>query len=297
MLKVSKIINQSFKSLFRDEISRFEYNKHRSYARFVVERRVHVYLRSDAWMMRKIFEISDYALIRMVNRLFQTEYEDREYIRKEWRESEVISVCMTVGCANRYEFRMRRFGGCLQICAEDKGCLFQFEDAVEQSAVQIRDPHITCFGKNRKEVYCTTLEFIGHERIILPVYDITLNDHSAWKLEENGLILFLPFLFYCFAAETEFVEERQETLKSFVLRDIVGALHISMQKGNLTVFDVQRLKQCCRQMLWRTLPGERAMQDLEFQDLLLRALDADIDRLERYHRQEMKKARNICRER
>ena len=50
-------------------------------------------------------------------------------------------------------------------------------------------------------------------------------------------------------------------------------------------------------MLWRTLPGERAMQDLEFQDLLLRALDADIDRLERYHRQEMKKARNICRER
>lgn len=70
-----------------------------------------------------------------------------------------------------------------------------------------------------------------------------------------------------------------------------------MQKGNLTVFDVQRLKQCCRQMLWRTLPGERAMQDLEFQDLLLRALDADIDRLERYHRQEMKKARNICRER
>ena len=38
-------------------------------------------------------------------------------------------------------------------------------------------------------------------------------------------------------------------------------------------------------------------KDLEFQDLLLRALDADIDRLERYHRQEMKKARNICRER
>lgn len=256
-----------------------------------------MYLNSDAWMMKKIFEISDCALIRMVNHLFQTEYEDREYVRKEWKESEAISVCMTVGCANRYEFQLRRFGGCLQICAKDKGCLFQFEDAVGHSAVQIRDPQATYFGKNRKEAYCTTLEFAGHGQIILPIYDITLNDRSAWVLEENGLILFLPFLFYCFAAEAEWMEERQETLKSFVLRDIVGALHISMQKGNLTVFDVQRLKQCCRQMLWRTLPGERAMQDLEFQDLLLRALDADIDRLERYHRQEMKKARNICRER
>lgn len=255
---------------------------------------MHVYLSNDAWMMKKIFEISDYALIRMVNHLFQAEYEDEEYVRKEWRESEVVSVCVTVGCANRYEFRMRRFEGCLQICAEDRGCLFQFEDAVEHSAVQIRDPQITYFGKNRKGVYCTTLEFVEHGRIILPVYDITLNDCSAWKLEENGLILFLPFLFYCFEAEAKFMEDRKEILKSFVLRDIVGALHISMQKGDLTVFDVQRLKQCCRQMLWRILPGERAMQDLEFQELILNALDVDMDRLERYHQQEIRKARNIC---
>ena len=110
-----------------------------------------MYLNSDAWMMKKIFEISDCALIRMVNHLFQTEYEDREYVRKEWKESEAISVCMTVGCANRYEFQLRRFGGCLQICAKDKGCLFQFEDAVEHSAVQIRDPQATYFGKNRKK--------------------------------------------------------------------------------------------------------------------------------------------------
>ena len=92
------------------------------------------------------------------------------------------------------------------------------------------------------------------------------------------------------------MENRQETLKSFVLRDIVGALHISVQKSDLTIFDMERLKQCCRYMLWRTLSGESVMQDLEFQERILDALDADIERLERYHRQEIEKARNICTE-
>lgn len=254
-----------------------------------------MYLSNDAWALKKIFEISDYALVRMINHLFQTEYEEQEDVRKEWRRSEAgSSVCMTVGCSNRYEFQMRRFGGSLQIIAEDRGCLFHFEDAVEHSTVQIRDPQATYFGKNRREVYCTTLEFIEHGQIVLPIYEITLNDYSAWKLEENGLIPFLPFLCCCFAAEAEFMEDRQETLESFVLRDIVGALHISVQKGDLTIFDMERLKQCCRYMLWRTLSGESAMQDLGFQERILDALDADIERLERYHRQEIEKARNIC---
>lgn len=255
---------------------------------------MHVYLSDDAQMMRKIFESSDLALIRMVNHLFQTEYEDGEYVRKEWHGSEVICVCITIGCANRYEFQIRRLGRCLQISAEDKGCQFYFEDAAEHSAVQIQDPQMTCFGKNRKEAYCTTLEFIGHEQVILSAYEITVNDHSAWTLEESGLILFLPFLFYCFAAEAEFMEERRERLKAFVLRDIVGALYMSMRKGDLTVFDVQRLKQCCRSMLWRTQSREQSMQDLEFQVLLLEVLEADISYLERYHRQEMERVRNIC---
>ena len=253
-----------------------------------------MYVSSDAWMMRRIFGLSDHALIRMVNHLFQTEYDDGEYVRKEWRESETVSVSVMVGCANRYRFAMRRLGGCLQIHAEDLGCRLQLEDAVEHSAMQIREPQMSLFGKNKKETYCTTLEFTGYGQIILLIHEIMLGDHSAWKLEENGLIPFLPFLICCFETDAESVEERHETLKSFVIRDIVGALHTSMQKGDLTVFDVQKLKQCCRYMLWRVLHGERSMQNLEFQELILGALDVDIERLERYHLAEIEKVRNIC---
>lgn len=255
-----------------------------------------MYLDTDAWMMKKIFHLSDHALIRMVNHLFGTEYGDMEYVRKEWKETEIISICLMVGCANRYEFRMRRFDGCLQIRAEDKGCLFHYEDAAEHTALRIQEPGPTCFGKNTRGAYCTVLEFSGHEQIILPIYDITVSDRSAWNLEETGLILFLPFLFYCFAAETESAEIRRESLKSFVIRDIVGALHVSMKKGDLTVFDVQRLKQCCRCMLWRILSVEKWMQNLELQELVLEALDADIGLLEHVCHREAERFRNNCME-
>lgn len=241
----------------------------------------------DTWMMKQVFHLSDRAMIRMVNRLFGTEYEDGEYVRKEWREAENVRICLLIGCANRYEFQMRRIGNCLQICAADRGCLFHYEDAAKHSMLQLGEPGMVSFGENTKEKYCTVLEFLGNERIVLSVYDITVSDRSAWKLEETGLIPFLPFLSYCFAAETESPEERQEALKSFVIRDIVGALHVSMKKGDLTVFDVQRLKRCCRFMIFRILSGEWWMQDLELQELILNTLDADIDLLEHlYQRRE-----------
>lgn len=245
-----------------------------------------MYLDYDAWMMKKIFHLSDCALIRMVNHLFGTEYEDRETVQREWRGKKTVRICLTIGCANRYEFRMRRMGGCLQIRAEDMGCRFHYEDAAEHSALRLGEPGVFCFGKNTRETYCTVLEFTGHEQIVLPVYDITVSDQSAWRLEEAGLIVFLPFLCYCFAAATESPEIRQESLKSFVIRDIVGALHVSMKKGDLTVFDVQRLKQCCRHMIFRILSGERWMQNLELQERILDALDTDIELLEHMYQRE-----------
>lgn len=253
-----------------------------------------MYDRDDAWMMKKIFHLSDHALIRMVNRLFQTEYEDGESVQKEWKEPDAICVCLTIGCANRYEFRVRRLEGCFQILAEDLGCLFYYEDAAVHSDIRLQEPSMDYFGYNTKEKYCTTLEFSGHEQIILPIYAITLCDESTWKLEEAGLILFLPFLFYCFGARAEPPRQRQESLKCFVIRDIVGALHASRTRGDLTAFDVERLKQCCRGMLWRTLAGEYWMQNLELQELMLEALGPDIGYLEYIHEKELKEARKHC---
>lgn len=246
----------------------------------------------DIWMVKKIFELSDCALIRMVNHLFHTEYTDEEYVRKEWNEQGTACVCLIIGCANRYEFRLRRTQGCLQVCAEDKGCAFHYADASAHSAVQIREHQPDYFGKNTKKEYFTTLEFPGHEQIVLPVYTFTLADNSARKLEQAGLILFLPFLFCCFAEERGDDQQRRESLKYFVIDDIAGALHESAKKGDLNVFDVQRLKQMCRKMVWRLLAQERWMQNLELQELLLDAFEADLELLEKAYRLELQKVRN-----
>ena len=84
----------------------------------------------------------------------------------------------------------------------------------------------------------------------------------------------------------------RETLKSFVIRDIVGTLNLSMQRGNLGIYDVQRLKQLCRRMIWRLLPEKPWMQELEMQELILNALDTDLDLLERTHSLELQRLRN-----
>lgn len=239
-----------------------------------------MYFREDAWMLRRIFQLSDKALIRMVNHLFRTEYSDQEDVWKEWHEQGSMSVWLRIGGTNRYEFRLRRLEGCIQICAEDRGCVFCYENAALSSVVQIREPQVLYFGKGRQEEYSATLEFPGKERVMLPVRLVTLEGWSARKLEEGGLIPFLPFLFYCFGEAGEDSEERQAALKDFLFHDIAGALGVSYQKGDLTAFDVQRLKQLCRQMAWKVLGPEKWMQDLEVQELILDALEVDLDHLE-----------------
>lgn len=255
-----------------------------------------MYFKEDIWMLKKIFQLSDRSLIRMVNHLFRTEYSDEESIWKEWQEKDGMSTWLRIGGTNRYEFRLRRLEGCLQICAEDRGCVFCYENAALSPVVQIREPQILYFGKGKQEEYSATLEFPGKERIMLPVHMITLEECSAGKLEEGGLILFLPFLFYCFGQDRESSGKRQADLKNFLFHDIAEALRKSYQKGDLTAFDMQRLKQLCRQMVWRLLGREKWMQDLEVQELILEALEVDLDFLERTCRMANEQVRTAGRE-
>lgn len=249
-----------------------------------------MYFKQDIAMMKRIFQLSDQALIHMVNHLFQTEYTDKEMVLKEWSDQEPASVWLTVGCANRYVFQLRRLEGCLQICAEDRGCVFQYGSSAVNTVVQIREPQMIYFGRSKKENYSTTLEFPGNERITLPIRLITLAGCSAWELEESGLIPFLPFLFYCFVDESK--EKNQESLQYFMIHDIVGALNLSFQKGDLTVYDVQKLKQLCRRMAWKLLAREPWMQNLEMQEVILETFETDLDLLERIQRLEFEKLRN-----
>ncbi len=242
----------------------------------------------DAGMMKRIFGLSDMALIHMVNRLFETEYGDGETIWKEWREQIGADVCLCIGGMNRYEFRLRRLEGCIRISAEDRGCAFCDEKLAQSRVVQIREPQILYFGRGRHEEYSTTLEFPGNERVRLPIHMITLEEASVEKLEESGLLPFLPFLFACFASKTCVGDDRQEELRTFILHDIAGALDRSYRRGDLNAFDVQKLRQMCRQAAWRFLRGTEWMQGLEMQELILNALEADLDLLENTCR------RNLC---
>lgn len=251
-----------------------------------------VNLKEDEWMMRKIFRLSDSALIHMVNHLFQTEYRENEHVMRDESVQGEACIGLTIGCANQYVFRIGHIGTGIQICAEDRGCVFYTMERPVEQVIQIREPRIVYFGKNIREESYTTLEFPGHEQIRLQTQMITLEDYSVGKLQEAGLILFLPFLFYRFLEEKGNPENKRDSLKYFLIRDIVGALNLSLRREELTVFDVQKLKQLCRQMAWKLLAHERWMQDFEVQTLLMEGCDADLDLLERVHQMELQKLQN-----
>ncbi len=252
-----------------------------------------MYEQEDRWMMEQVFHLSDSAVIHMVNRLFRTEYrEEAGVLRETDCRQEGARASLTIGGTDRYEFRLWHTGNSLRIYAENRGCIFYASEWPVDSVVQVREPHIVYFGKNIKEESYTVLEFPGHEKIRLPIESLTLEDYSPDGLQEAGLVLFLPFLLYRFLEEEGSRKKMQDSLKYFLIHDIVGALSCSARMGEITVFDAQRLKQLCRNMAWRLFSHKKWMQDVEMQGLFMEKLDADVELLDRVHRMELQRLKD-----
>ena len=79
-----------------------------------------MYLKEDAGMMERIFCLSDFALTRMINRMFGKEYKPETEVVRNWDSEEPLCVRLTVGCADRYEYRLIHEYGCFQVRASEQ---------------------------------------------------------------------------------------------------------------------------------------------------------------------------------
>ncbi len=239
-----------------------------------------MYAKEDMWLMEEIFQLSDRSLIWMINRLFHEKYQEDEELLKEWsgrNERGEICVQLMVSGFNRYVFCLGRREGYLQLLVRETGCLFDRPERFWDESIELHESPAACWGE-RSRTYQTVRSLPGQGKIQQETHEILLNKSSAEELFRSGLILFLPFLLYGFSG--------QKTLQTFLIHDIVGALKRGFQEAALSIFDVQRMKQLCRQLLWKLYASERWMQDMGFQELILKILDADMDGLERFFLEE-----------
>lgn len=205
--------------------------------------------------------MSDLSMIRMVNHLFGKNYTDDQYVIKYFEDEPILCISMIIGGTDQYT------------------CYVPYFEFVPQIYI-------------REGGYVTALHFKEQEQVTVTDRMYILMDCSARKLEKEGLILFLPLLFYCFREKEQNSDIKREVLKYFIFRDIVGALHDSMKKGDISVYDAEKLKQLCGYMAWKMLLGVKWMQSLELQELLMEAFSADIELLERTHQRELDNIRN-----
>ena len=243
-----------------------------------------MYLKEDAGMMEKIFCLSDFALTRMINHMFGKEYKPETEVEREWTKEEPLCVCLTVGCTDRYEYRLIHEYGCFQVQASELEDRRHKGEKPVYTADRVREPGFSYYGKNIEERGTEIREYSGKECVSLSVCTVTLADLSAERLREMGMVLFLPFLFYGFLGKEREKKEKQDALKYLMIYDIPETLHAGVSGKELTVYDEQKLKQLCRKMAWNLLVLEDWMSDLEMQDLIMESLDADLEMLEQEYR-------------
>ena len=105
-----------------------------------------------------------------------------------------------------------------------------------------------------------------------------MENYSPLRLEECGLILFLPFLLEGYIENMK--EDNWDGLRYFLMDEMREALRRAYGKGSLTAVDMQKLKQICRKKVWKSYGNKKWMQDLGMQTFMLDALDTDFSLIE-----------------
>lgn len=244
-----------------------------------------MYLKEDAGMMERIFCLSDFALTRMINRMFGKEYKPETEVVRDWDSEEPLCVRLTVGCADRYEYRLIHEYGCFQVRASEQAGRHYEAEIPVYSTDRVKDPGFSYCGKNIEERETEIREYSGKECVRLSVRTITLAGCSAEKLREMGLVLFLPFLFYEFLKKWWGKKEKQDALKYLMIYDVPEALRTGIAEMELTMYDAQKLKQLCRKMAWHLLVLEDWVDSLEMQNLIMESLDTDLEILEQEYQE------------
>lgn len=243
-----------------------------------------MYLKEDAGMMEKIFSLSDHALVRMVNQMFRKEYRTDADVIREWSRKEQMCIRLTVGCTDMYEYRLIHEPYCFQVRASECGRRYYAGKMPLCNVERVREPGFSYYGENVQEEGYAVREYWGKERISLATRTVTLADCSAMRLREMGMTLFLPFLFYPFLRKEWEEKDKQNALRYLLIYDIPETLNLCLREEDLTLYDVQRLKQFCKKMAWELLVMENWMENVEMQRLLMETLDTDLELLEKSYR-------------
>lgn len=210
-------------------------------------------------IFKRIFSLSNLAIISLINGLFGTnyppdsevEYPNKEYISATLSKRLADLIILIQGVAYHLEAQMKE-DGTIVMRAFEYGFHYAMSAWDGGDVLRFPEPVIIYLDTDTEvpEISTLTLQFGEQRTFSFEVKNFVYQDHDITELNRKKMIALIPFqllkLRKIIAEEP--TKENFERLKSLILNDIIGSIKANVQMGNITTDDANQLKELTEQL-------------------------------------------------
>ena len=243
-----------------------------------MENENHIYQIYDR-IFKRIFALSNLAIINLVNALFFTNhppdskisYLNREFVAKNLDKRFADIFLEINGIAYHLEAQMTKAKNIVMRVFE-YGYFHAMENQEENGVLKFPEPVVIYLDTETDipETSILTLDFGAQGSFDYTVTNFVYQKHELRELNQKKMIILIPFQLLKLKRiiEKEPTEENFHLLQKLVLSDIIGSIKANLQVGNITENDAAELKELTLELFhhiyqhYEELGGYQDMKEL-----------------------------------
>ena len=210
-------------------------------------------------IFKRIFNLSNLAIINLINGLFGTNYPSDspiEYLNKEFvtqhLEKRFADVLLSIqGTLYHLEAQMT-FDGSIVVRAFEYGFQHAISSRTDNSALHFPEPIVIYLdtGVEVPEYSSLTLDFGTQGTFEYQVKNFVYQKHEIQELNQKKLIVLIPFQLLKLRkiVEDKPTRENFNLLQNVMINDIIKSIKANQQVGNITVDDANQLRELTLQL-------------------------------------------------
>lgn len=248
-------------------------------------------------IFKKIFTLSSTAVINMINGLFETDYPTDSTVTYNWTENvnEGLHMCLAdtiLTIAGKYSYHLeaqishdenivlRVFEYGFGHAQKQKSVALQTNDPLSPQTLYFPEPKVILLydRPGTPDEYILNLDFGSQGTFPYKVSTFKYLETTPEELTKKKLIILIPFelLKLRSAIQKERSKENLSALQHLIFHDIIGAINMNLDAGNITIDDARRLRRLTQKLYDHIYAHYDEMEDLNMMTDESLLLDIDI---------------------